>query len=291
MSLVWTELHPRNCSRRDTDKGEVRTRQRRWRVSATVAITPDQALYDAQAPRLRSRHPSDSSLVCQSISATQNDQDRHSVFITAEYATLAGARPEEPPPQSILYNPAVISWQTQQYTAEIQRDVNGNAVLNSAGDPFYPPVQIQKSRLVAQVRKALSMVPAWLLEYRDAVNNAPFTLDGLQIKKGAARILDISISEWRHEGELSYREVSITIAVNDEADSWQPKVLDQGFFEKIQVNGNTVRRRIRVAGEPVCSPVLLDGQGHALPNPVPAQAQWITVNAYPEKDFSILPLT
>lgn len=60
-------------------------------------------------------------------------------------------------------------------------------------------------------------------------------------------------------------------------------ILDQGLYEKDE-NGN--RKRIRINGEPITEPVLLDGNGKVLANPRPENAVFLPFKAYKELPFS-----
>ena len=157
----------------------------------------------------------------------------------------------------------------------------------SAGDRFDPPLEIDWAYPQVTVELAVLEVPVTAWNYLNAINSTTWTIDSYQIGARKAKIVSMGLSEWRFEewqGEpYGYRIFSYTALLNSA--SWQPKVLDCGFRER--VNGE-LRQIILPNGLAPTSPVLLDGQGRAQlqQNPQPV---FLDFDVFPELDFNDLP--
>jgi hypothetical protein len=127
---------------------------------------------------------------------------------------------------------ARIKWTTTQFTKPLTRDVDGNAIINSAGDYFDPPIEIDTSRWSIVIEKKVAAVPSYILSYANTINEAAITIDGVVIGEKVAKLSEISISEKdTAQGEEFYTfTYRLELANADEGD-WVVKVLDQGLHE------------------------------------------------------------
>jgi hypothetical protein len=216
---------------------------------------------------------------------------------------------------------AKITWRSEQFQKPAVFDLNGYAIVNSAGDPFDPPPERDDSRWVATVVKNLAEVPLWLLDYQDAVNSVPFLIDGLEVEERKAKVQSIEISDWQYHppggnstNVTSFRQVTIGISFCD--DTYDLKVLDQGFnYLKplYTIGGVNVYRSAKITiedeqgnvTEPT-SPMPLDGRGQAIKEksdepviggdgypilyPARANSVFLVHRVYKERDFNLLPL-
>lgn len=253
-----------------------------WSANRTFLVTDTapttERLVLLTGPALGSAHPRFAGLYCVSKSCRAKRKDLTAWELTATYQSVpANTQYVENP----LARPAVISWSSVSYEEEIYKDIAGKTILNSAGDYFDPPIRVARSRWQVTYKRNRASVPTWILNYADAINSDEFTIGGLTIPRGYAKLDRIEIGPMQIENEIAYYEVGYTLTVQPE--SWQPKILDQGLYEKV----GGVRRRIRVNGEPVSEPVLLDGTGQALADPAPENAVYLTqYKAYRELPFA-----
>lgn len=146
------------------------------------------------------------------------------------------ADPSEPP----LDRDPKIRWTSSLVSRVITQDINGNAVLNSAGDYFDPPIEAEFPRATATIQFNAAAVPVDTLAYMGAVNNAAVTIDGLAIAAERARVIGLDIGEEDEENDEAFRSVTVVVECRDATDEgWDKAELDQGF---------RIRDTVEVAG-------------------------------------------
>jgi len=225
---------------------------------------------------------------CRNVKVTQDDGAPRKWTIEAEYSSkpIRENQQEENP----LNRPAQIEIQTASYKRAIWQDIDGKGVLNSAGDYFDPPVEVDVAYWTFTVKKNVADVPTYILDYENAVNNAAFTIRGLTIGQYEAKISNIRIGDLKIEGDYQYFEFSYTLERRRE--KWIPlKILDQGL-RKLDPADSTKRVHIMDNSKtprPISSPVLLDKKGGVLADPTPAKAEYIDFTVYYARNFSVLP--
>jgi hypothetical protein len=234
-------------------------------------------------------HPENSLMTVRSVDLAQTDGPM--VWeATIEYSSVPYDQTDEDDEDTLPTQQAArIKWTTTQFTKPLTRDVDGNAIINSAGDYFDPPIEIDTSRWSIVIEKKVAAVPSYILSYANTINEAAITIDGVVIGEKVAKLSEISISEKdTAQGEEFYTfTYRLELANADEGD-WVVKVLDQGLHEFDRAERKTP---ILVDGEPAKQPVLLDGNGIAIVDPEPTDAVFLEFDGYVEADFSVLPLT
>lgn len=184
--------------------------------------------------------------------------------------------------------PAYTEWDGEQYQRPLVIDEDGDLVCNSAGDPFDPPEMIDDSRLISVTTKNVASVPAWILQYSNAVNSDTFTLGGLSVGIGQAKMQTPKIPKAQTRNGVTFYELQFTIHYREEG--WLSGLTDAGF-RKIGAGGK--RENIKNEGdeELPAAPVPLDGSGGVLLNPSPTNNVRLTFRGYRNLPFSVLPLT
>lgn len=239
-----------------------------------------QLITHPDCPKVGWLHPSHPFCWVQSITFDQESGYRLWV-VDATYSS------EFETTENPLDMPAAVDWGGEQYQEPLLIDVYGDLVVNSAGDPFDPPIMRDFSRRVVTVVKNLADPPAWLLDSEDVINSSDFVLDGVNIPARCAKMQQVTISRRNYQNGVSFRQVSMLIHLNK--DTWQFKQLDAGFHENNTTYG---RRKITISGDFPTSPVLLDGNGVVLTNPTPTSGVYLEFDGYDEVDFaSTYPLT
>jgi hypothetical protein len=262
-----------------SDDVKTRAWKRIWRI-ITDDPQDDGPLVMAQIPvSPGDPHPNDGGAYAEAAEVQQGST-RLVWLGTVRYTT---DRDYQPNP---VNDPAVITWDGEPFQRPLIKDRNGEAVLNSAGDPFDPPIMRDDNRPVVNVVKNVSSVPIWVLNYRDVVNSDAFTVDGVAIAAGLAKIKWIPVSERKYRNGISYRTLTFQIHLNK--DGWNFKPLDMGYREK---DGTDRKPIYDAAGKAVTQPMLLDGSGAKLDDPSPSTAVFLDYEGYEEAPFSILPLS
>ena len=222
---------------------------------------------------------------CRNVKVTQDDGAPRKWTIEAEYSSkpIRENQQEENP----LNRPAQIEIETASYKRAIWQDIDSKAVLNSAGDYFDPPIEIDQAFWTFRVKKNVADLPTWILDYENAVNNSAITIRGLSLPQYTAKLSNIRVGDLKIEGDYQYFEFSYIVEVR--RDKWIPlKVLDQG----LRFKSGTDRKHIMdnsTPPRPVSSPRLLNGSGAVLSDPTPTNAVYREFTVYYARNFSILP--
>ena len=196
---------------------------------------------------------------------------------------VPGVVPTEPP--NVL-DEVLVSWSSEVYDEAIWEDINGNGILNSAGDYFIDPTPTRdNSHIIARFDvNWVPPLPTWIIDYPNTVNDAAITVGGLTLATGTARFQRLQIGTYETRFGVTFYPVSFELHVHK--DGWLLKPLDAGFRE---TSGGSPQQIKDANGDEPTTPVLLDGAGGVLANPSPATAQYQTFTVYESKDFSILP--
>jgi hypothetical protein len=208
--------------------------------------------------------------------------------IRAEYSSAPLTQPEQEEEENEgnpLNRRAKVEWGTSQTVEAVWEDKDRKGLLNSAGDYFDPPVEVEKSRWVIQVKKNVASVPAWVIDLDNPINSSGVNIRGITFPARTLRIASIAISDELVEGNHRYYELSIQLEYNKR--TWKKRLLDQGL--RIKESG-TLKPAL-VDGKPATRDVLLNGSGGLLSAPTPASAVYLEFNVAEELDFSTLPLT
>jgi hypothetical protein len=154
---------------------------------------------------------------------------------------------------------------------------------------------IDDSRFVASVKKNLASVPVWVATYQDAINISPFTVDGILVAAGLAKLQSLHIGEVQERNNIRYRVLSYDIHLREEG--WDLQILDQGFTRTgSYAAGEDTSMKFSAGerdGDQTISetPVLLNGNGGKLSPANPLTAVFLNFGVYTQRDFNILPLT
>lgn len=261
----------------------IRTYQRQFRlVTDSRSDGPYAIGSHASLPRIGSVHPEDASAWCRELTV-DNDEPYVGWTVTANYSS------ERELSETPTSDPAVITWDSEQFQKPLIQDKDGDAVVNSAGDFFDPPAMMDDSRRVVTVQKNLTAVPAWILDYQDAVNSDSFSVDGVTIAIGTAKMQRVSVGAEDIRNGIAFRQVTFTMHL--QRDGWDMQILDAGF-RRIDPGDSTKRIAISLDdGTEPATPALLDGSGGLLSNPTPANAVFKTFSVYKTRTFSSLPLS
>lgn len=185
-----------------------------------------------------------------------------------------------------LTDPPVIQWgsDTDQRIAEL--DINGQAVLNSAGQFFDPPPEVDHDLPTLTItRNEATVSPANIIAYQNAINTDSLSIAGLAVTPGQAKIKITSTSQ--SDDSLAWWQTVYTIQF--ERDGWARKILDQGRYQ-VSGSGGGLTPCVDKDGNAVDDPVPLDGHGKQLADPSPLTAVYLTFDLKKELSFAALGL-
>ena len=198
----------------------------------------------------------------------------------------------------------VISFDSAQYTRVIEKayqtgDARGaptKAILNSADDPFDPPIQQPESRtLISVTQNVRNFREEWISEFENTINDRETRIAGFNVGVGQARMVRINAvpkTLVREElWDLDYWEVSFQVELDP--DGYSPlKILDQGFNYIPEGDSAGTKTKFTVlddAGEETFAnePQLLNGIGGKGSADDPKYVEYYT---YWEADWRVLNL-
>ena len=264
-----------------------------------------------QIPKIGTPYPADYNARCVSVVPRSESFSPYIWLTTCVYRTKSkeeGSPPEFDPTS----DRAVIRWNTEIYQKVCDRAFWGTStadgadppplnapprplvgVVNSAGDPFDPPVMIDDCRFGVSVTKNLSVVPPWILGYINAINHRDVWIDNVKVPKRCLKVMSMSVGDWSERNWTSYREVNVAFSVDvtqseEGYDGHVRAVLDAGFREKGGIRVATRKNIVNDDGSRITSPALLDGNGTKIDDPEPGDAVYMKYGVYPEGDFNKL---
>lgn len=210
---------------------------------------------------------------------------------------------------SPLTAPVQISYDKSKFTKVVDKarfipfDEDGNlksyeegldnqAVSNSAGDAFDPQPEIDDSRpIIVMVKNFPTFAPSILLDYRDVINSDEF----FGCPPRTVKLSGINVT--KEFGPFEYFRATFEFELDP--NEWCLRILDQGLR---QLADGDKKRRVAIkedtesgeeTGDPVTSPVLLDGKGRKARSTVASgiiTPKFRVYYPYKQKPFSALGL-
>jgi hypothetical protein len=160
-----------------------------------------------------------------------------------------------------LAQPPVYEITRGSKTIPVDRDRDGKPIVNSAGDPFDPPLTVTRATRFLSVRR-YEPTPFNLSqadEYLETVNSQAWLIQGLNIQPGAARCVDISpVGEYA----AGAKYLLVNYAFEIDKDGFQPQVMDLGLRSWAVIGGDTVKAELIDGTETqISNAVRLNGKG------------------------------
>ena len=223
-----------------------------------------------------SLYPTDSGALCDKSDLSQ-DQNKYDIsyHYSSDIPVVAQQNPDP------LARPAVFKTTWTKQTKPIYKDLDGIAVLNSAGQPFEQPIEIDSGYPILTIEKNYASY-SWttVMNLQNTINDDVWQ----GFPKWAARMDGIDIEEKEENGAM-YFHVVFRIIINNTADgTWHPfKILDAGYGE-LDDDDNLVQILDKY-GQPVSKPVPLDGAGHS----DPTSEVYQQFRVYQQADWSGIP--
>lgn len=289
-----------------TASGTVFTEKWTYRVKMTSATdTPWTVMTTGGFPTYLQQHGDNPLMTRRDLTCKKDAKTKWYYIVDVDWSSATLTQEErDRETEDPTDRPAQVDWSSRDEIEAIYSDIDGLATVNSAGDYYDPPLERVVGCWTASVKKNVASVPASILDYANAVNDASFTLDGITIPQGAARIASIGVPSEMEENGVEYRQFSYTLEFKaphpidytqcfDPSDGspvdpepWDDVILDQGLREIVS---DGVAQITDDEGNFVNSPVLLDGSGGRLADPTPANAVYFRHRKHYRLDFSVLP--
>jgi hypothetical protein len=271
---------------------------------------------DSSPITLGAAHPTLAQAFCQKIDIKNFPKSKVVFLVTVTYSTdpiVASGSPAN--------DPAEITWNTEQFSRRFEYDFSSPArgITNSAGVPFDTPPTDSDCFWVATVKKNVSFLPSWILNYRNSINRTPFMLDSVLVGTFCGWMKAISIGRVNYRdtatGQVAYRPLQLTIACKSGnqlrsvtggptpwgtpcgpiSDDWQTYLLDEGRLatqsnSSLPNYGSTLPIA-NADGTASRDKKPLDGTGNVLASPSPSNVVFIPYLLKQVQEFNLLPLT
>jgi hypothetical protein len=231
-------------------------------------------------PVIGSRHPDDNRAYCISVSVSNTDPWK-GWEVSCSYSDERSVDENNPALDEVK-----ISWSAENYEEVVLFDVAGEAILNTAGDPFSDAPVRDSSRLTASISLNVTSVPSWVLGYQNSVNSDSCSIGGLSISPQQAKMSGLTIGEKQYRNDTPFYSLSYQLSIRREG--WRLQPLNAGFrqWKYLPQSGVTASARLLVdcvnSGDqkPVSEPVLLDEDGEQVQNPSWASALFLDFQLY-----------
>lgn len=215
---------------------------------------------------------------CINREANQTSGETKIWDVDVEYSSkldLSSEEQSDPEQQeNPLDRPTQIKGKFAQFQRSIDKDLDGIAVVNSARQPFDPPVVIDDSRPVIEMtRNEASLDFTLLATYQDAINQDTF----LGFPPYTCKLIIPTFDQHFENGVFFW---TITYEIHIRRELWHPlQVLDQGYYKLVAGSPEVITD---ANGKTLTAPRLLDGAG----SPLASGASPVYMNFKP---YKILP--
>lgn len=257
-----------------------------WTVeleNTTFFYAPVEAQLAGGIPRFNEQHPVDPSLLV--VGIKPESLGPLLWRITVSYVSTQA---EDSP----FMTPWDVSWGQEEEVKEVEDDIFGVPILNTAGDPFDPPNAIPHADpMLSITRNEASINPFVQDIYAYTVNSDPF----IGLAAGQCLMKPIIASRVK-KGDLLYWSVSYNIVIRHPRNTtpdkaWWSRDLNKGLRARSEVGGSA-EAVTGEEGQTAPEPVLLDEDGLVLSDEriTIGDVVWIQKQVYKTAPFSLLAL-
>jgi len=267
---VKEELERSEAEFSTTDATSVRIFTVEFDTADDPRIRPQLACSAAGIPLIWSLHPFNPWLYCRGKRTFARGPFLFEVvasYVVKSYRADE-AKPGTTPFQSPFDEPWEIEWFPIASNEQVDRDIYGNPIVNSAGQSFDPPITKDCYDLGLRiVRNQPSYNKAQAADYVGAVNSdyfygfAPYLV---KCTNYSSRTMYSAITYYQITYEFHIRLLADPITGNYHG--WARRVMDEGLMYKTTVEGQTVYKKVKTGdNEDVPQLVRLNGSGGAVP--------------------------
>jgi hypothetical protein len=190
------------------------------------------------------------------------------------YATIPLQKRETnyDPTISPLDQPWEVEWSFAEREQQIDKDVNGKPIVNSAKESFDPAITTPVADLILRITRPQSFYdPIFAAQYINCTNSDNFKILGLTFEPGVAKINNFG-DRWARAAGLFYHLVNYEFQFrygwwNEQTklyEKWLLSLYDAGYIQNTGSAEVPKYENIKINGERPSEPWPLDGAGHAL---------------------------
>lgn len=199
---------------------------------------------------------------CKSIKPQRDSDNPYLWTIACEYDSAPRDSNDKDKDKPPLERPAKISYRGASRRVAMEYDVNNKWVVNTSGDPFDPPIEMDQYRLVMEIEKNVAVFnPQVIVEFVNSTNNDYFYGN----TPNTVLLMDLTANSQEEDGFLFW-QVKYVFEFNPEG--YKTKILNQGVNEIVyDSTGGFVEKRAVVdtkTKQARTKPVLLDKDGQAI---------------------------
>jgi len=224
----------------------------------------------------------DAGALVKSVEPEQHADDPTLWIVTVKYDTHFDVKDGQKPkdrPEDPLGRPPVWKFGFTKTAKPITEDKDGKPILNAAGFPFDPPPEREVAYLTISITKNVAF---WWADQAaalmESVNKKPwYTLKPRTVK------FQGQDANSKFENNMQFWEVTTSLEVRPE--TWDLKILNCGFDEKVTENNVTFTRKIvDKMGREATTPYLLSQAGAKLA--AGASPYYLAFKIYAEIDYN-----
>lgn len=231
--------------------------------------SPDEILNADGLPELFDAYSNDFTARCRSKDPSLFDKNSRLVYIVScEFSTLTPPESKEQDPEDPLSAPVKRSVTTTTQSRVMDRDIDGNQILNYMYQAYDPPLEdVIYIDVLTLVRNEPEYSTAYGRAYKGKVNSA--TIAGAAA--GSMLCADITATEVTNS-DPTYWEVTYVFHVLPSPYTWQPRLLEASYLiinddmDKVRATDDN--------GHPTSGPVPIDENGARTLTPV--YTEWET---------------
>lgn len=254
----------------------------------TVDFTPDEPRITMTSratgaqgmPQRLQPHPGNQFLIVGSHNVTKIPPNRCVVVVNYVSARLNLSQVQPP-------NVIKRRWFFSATQEEIDQDIHGMPILNSAAEYFESPISRTFNDIAGQFTyRTVNYDLVFADSFMDTVNSGQF----LGFAPGVAKLVAFDGEEIENEDGNNWN-ISIEIHFRTKGPRWNRRILDQGYRRVIGTaeDGTLDTRAILDGeGEPIRSPMPLDGNGR--PKQREAPASYLLFEVLESTNFDLLNL-
>jgi hypothetical protein len=227
------------------------------------AANEDEAVNAAGVPRPGEKHPLDGTMYAEPPEATREGYNYYVVRVS--YGLDEGGQGGDQSETHPLNRRPRIAWDLGSTGEPFDRDIEGNPIVNSAGDAFDPPPNRDFiSVFFTLSRYEQSFDGALAIQITNCVNSTRFNVMGMfYVEIGQARLVSMKPT---HDYDAGAEYIEVAYQFEARFDGHQLRILDQGQ-RAIYTNADdeiSIGEIFDGDGNQVSSPVLLNGGGAPL---------------------------